>query len=144
MSVPELHGSLDVTWPKTMPKDKAKRLVNKAIRGNSNFDDSDLKAIFLRDYESGDGMYIEISEMYNSSFEDALLEMVDDLGPKGIKLTGEVSAYGDDDWFWDVRDNSVSSYDKTDEGLVYASDETLIDMLRKRGYTVTKKGKRKK
>jgi len=69
---------------------------------------------------------------------DEIREIVNVLAPLGYVLDGEVEYYGDYDGKIYIENNEVIDVDVTDIGLHEASDETLIQMLEDRGYTVTK------
>lgn len=92
----------------------------------------------LLDYIDDDR--IEIDEWYEWCFEDELEALVKTLAPLGYILNGYIDYYGDFDGRIYVEQNQVTSVDTHDMGLYGATDETLINKLKERGYTILKNG----
>lgn len=87
----------------------------------------------------------EISfEEYGGSFLDDDLRAVQEALKPDVWLEGNLEYYGDYDGWIDVARDGIESGDKSSEDLHYASDKELIDILKRRGYTVTKTKKSKK
>jgi hypothetical protein len=142
MSAPELHGTIEVKFNKSKIKeDEVEKKVRKAIRGNTYLEDEYDSNCVKWEYDSNNNLCISIEQWQTWEFDSFLNELIEDLDKTGktIWLDGQVNAYGDDDWFYDISHNKLSEHEKTEEALFYASDKTLIEMLEKRGYTVTKK-----
>lgn len=85
-----------------------------------------------------DELYLE--NWYGSSIEDDLQFMTNALAPLGYVFNGDIHYYGDYDGKVYIKDNVVTCVDEEDIGLYEAGDETLIQMLKERGYTVLKNG----
>ncbi len=83
---------------------------------------------------------IEIEEWYESCFEDELEALVNTLAPLGYILNGCIDYYGDYEGSIYVKQNEITSVDVHDMGLYEATDETLINKLKERGYTILKNG----
>ena len=82
---------------------------------------------------------IEFYEYYTYDLEEFLANIVDRLKPLGFTLTGSVEYFGDwGDGRIDVDGDDMSSLAREDFALHDADDDTLIEMLSQRGYTVTK------
>jgi hypothetical protein len=86
---------------------------------------------------------IEFEDYPGSSLEDYLRNVQNAIGPN-VWLEGNLEYYGDFDGWIDVTRDGAESGDKSSQDLHYADDRTLIDMLEKRGYTVTKAKKSSK
>lgn len=100
-----------------------------------------LKNPITRDYASECAHPGDYALVYNDDGGDLLdeiREIVNVLAPLGYVLDGEVEYYGDYDGKIYIENNEVIDVDVTDIGLHEASDETLIQILESRGYTVTK------
>lgn len=83
---------------------------------------------------------IELEDYPDSSLADSLSNVHNAIGPN-VWLEGNLEYCGDYDGWIDVSRDGVESGDKSSEDLHYADDRTLIDILKKRGYKVTKSKK---
>lgn len=86
---------------------------------------------------------IEFEDYPETWLEDTLNSVQKAIGPN-VWLEGNLERYGDFDGWIDVKKDGVESGDKSSQDLHYADDATLIEMLEKRGYTVTKAKKSSK
>lgn len=85
------------------------------------------------------GDSIEFHEYYTYDLEEFLSGITDRLKPLGFTLTGCVEYFGDwGDGRIDVDGDTVSSLSREEFALHDADDDTLIEILSQRGYTVTK------
>lgn len=85
---------------------------------------------------------IEITEFYAWDFEEYIKELFEAFG-EGYIFNGGINYYDDSydgDGRYDIVDNVIEDIPKTEWALHDASDEELIEILEKRGYTITKKG----
>lgn len=83
---------------------------------------------------------LEIEEWYENCFEDELEALVKTLAPLGYILNGCIDYFGDYEGRIYVKQNEITSVDVHDMGLYEATDETLINTLKERGYTILKNG----
>lgn len=91
------------------------------------------------------GANIEFYEYYTYDLEEFLLNITDRLKPLGFTLTGCVEYFSDwgNDGRIDVGGGNVSSLSREEFALHDADDDTLIEILSQRGYSVTKNPARK-
>lgn len=86
------------------------------------------------------GDWLLFNEYYDKWFDETLQVAVDMLEPLGYILNGDVAFYGDwGDGRFEIKDNGILALSVEDAAIVDASDETLIEELKKRGYDVVKK-----
>lgn len=83
---------------------------------------------------------LEIEEWYENCFEDELEALVATLAPLGYILNGCIDYFGDYEGRIYVKQNKITSVDVHDMGLYEATDETLINTMKERGYTILKNG----
>lgn len=88
--------------------------------------------------EFGD-IHIEFEGVMDSAFDEVLEEIVQKLKPLGYVFNGEVQYYGDYEGKIYVENNKITLRSIEDTGLYEACDAELIQMLKDRGYIVTKK-----
>ena len=129
------YGTLMVCWNDKLSEDYAWKAATAALE-EEGFDESEYGVIFNRKECA-----IELEDYPGSYLEDSLRNAQNAIGPN-VWLEGNLSYYGDHDGWIDVTRDGVESGDKSSEDLHYANDATLIDILKKRGYTVTKKKKK--
>ena len=87
----------------------------------------------------GDLLFFD--EYYDKWFDETLQAAVNRVESLGYVLNGEVAFYGDyGDGRIEIRDNRIGVLSVEEAAIVDASDETLIEELKKRGYDVLKKG----
>lgn len=83
---------------------------------------------------------IEFGEFYDYDFEVTANELVEYLGKLGYILNGVVNRYGDyGEGRIEIDNNEVTYTDQEDYWRKDADDNSLIEELEKRGYTVVKK-----
>lgn len=86
----------------------------------------------------GDLLFFD--EYYDKWFDETLQAAVNMLEPLGYILNGDVAFYGDyGDGRFEIKDNGILVLSVEEAAIVDASDETLIEELKKRGYDVVKK-----
>ena len=141
----ECNGSLAICHDPSVKDEKAVDLVKKALSHGIDMEMAgDTINIGLGTEEAAG--FVEFDSYQAKYLEDELATVCNRLKriSKGaVWLEGSVDTYGDYDGFVDVTRDRATLYDLEDRSLVHATDETLIDMLRKRGYVVTKKKARK-
>ena len=87
--------------------------------------------------------YISIDEYYSYDMEEDLQKLCDQLTPLGYVLSGSVGYYGDwGDGTIEVNGNSIEAFSADENAIRFADDQSLIDELESRGYTVTKQEKK--
>lgn len=131
------YGTLTVCWNDKVSEDYAWKVATAAL-AEEGIDEDEYGVAFNRKERS-----IELEDYPESYFEDSLRNVQKAIGPN-VWLEGTMEYYGDYDGWIDVTRDGVESGDKSSEDLHYASDKELIDILKKRGYTVTKTKKPKK
>ena len=125
------YGTLFVCWSDKVEKDYAWKAAT-AFLAEEGIDKDDYGVNFNRDECA-----IEFEDYPGSSLEDYLRNVQNAIGPN-VWLEGNLEYYGDYDGWIDVTRDGVESGDKSSHDLHYADDRTLIELLEKRGYTVTK------
>lgn len=86
------------------------------------------------------GDLLFFNEYYDKWFDETLQAAVNMLEPLGYILNGDVAFYGDyGDGRFEIKDNRILVLSVEEAAIVDASDETLIEELKKRGYDVVKK-----
>lgn len=131
------YGTLMVCWNDKVSEAHAWKVATAALSGEG-IDKDDYGVNFNRDECA-----IEFEDYPGSSLEDYLRNVQNAIGPN-VWLEGNLEYYGDYDGWIDVTKDGVESGDKSSQDLHYADDRTLIDILKKRGYKVTKIKKGKK
>ena len=131
------YGNLMVCWNDKVSEDYAWKAATAAL-AEEGIDENEYGVTFNRKECA-----IELEDYPGSSLEDSLRNVQNAIGPN-VWLEGNLNYYGDYDGWIDVTRDGVESGDKSSEDLHYADDRTLIDILKKRGYTVTKKKKKAK
>lgn len=130
-------GTLMVCWNDKVSEDYAWKSATAAL-AEEGIDEDEYGVAFNRKERA-----IELEDYPGSSLEDYLRNVQSAIGPN-VWLEGNLEYYGDYDGWIDVTRDGVESGDKSSEDLHYADDATLIEMLEKRGYTVTKAKKSSK
>lgn len=131
------YGTLIVCWNDEVSKDKAWKVVTEAL-AEECIAEGEYGVCFNKEECAID------FEDYPSSELDSLLRYAQEkIGPN-VWLEGDLEYCGDYDGWIDVTRDGVESGDKSSQDLHYADDSTLIEMLEKRGYKVTKVKKGKK
>lgn len=130
-------GTLMVCWNDKVSENYAWKAATEAL-AEEGIDEGEYGVAFNRKKCA-----IELEDYPCSSLEDSLRNVQNAIGPN-VWLEGNLSYCGDYDGWIDVTRDGVQSGDKSSEDLHYATDETLIEMLEKRGYKVTKVKKSKK
>ena len=131
------YGNLMVCWNDRVSEDYAWKVATTAL-AMEGIDEDEYGVAFNKNERA-----IELDGYPGSSFEDSLRNVLNAL-PRDVWLEGNLEYYGDYDGWIEVTRDGVESGDKSSEDLHYATDKALIGILRKRGYTVTKKKKSKK
>lgn len=131
------YGTLKVCWSDKVSEDYAWKAATAAL-AEEGIDEDEYCVTFDRKECT-----IELEDYPGSSLEDYLRNVQRSIGPN-VWLEGNLEYYGDYDGWIDVTRDGVESGDKSSEDLHYADDRTLIDILKKRGYRVTKKKGKKR
>ena len=85
--------------------------------------------------------YIFVDDYYSYDLEDELQKLCEKLAPLGYLASGHISYY--DDYICgriDVEGDVVFYLSAEESAVQQANDQTLIEELEARGYTVAKKG----
>lgn len=130
-------GTLMVCWNDKVSEDYAWKVATAALAGEGICDGE--YGVTLLETERAIAL-----EDYPGSYLDSDLRSVQKTIGPNVWLEGNLEYYGDYDGWIDVTRDGVESGDKSSEDLHYADDKTLIDILKKRGYKVTKVKKSKK
>ena len=125
-------GALKVCWNDRVSKDYAWKVATAAL-AEEGIDEDEYGVVLLKTECA-----IDLNDYPESSLEDSLRNVQKAIGPN-VWLEGNLEYYGDYDGWIDVTRDGVESGDKSSEDLHYVDDATLIEMLEKRGYKVTKK-----
>ena len=131
------YGNLMVCWNDKVSEDYAWKAAT-AFLAEEGIDDNEYGVTFNRKECA-----IELEDYPGSSLEDSLRNVQNAIGPN-VWLEGNLEYCGDYDGWIDVTRDGVESGDKSSEDLHYADDSTLIKILEKRGYKVTKKKGKKR
>ena len=126
------NGTLFVCWSDKVSKDYAWKAAT-AILAEEGIDKDAYGVTFNKDECA-----IEFEDYPETGLEDTLDRVQKAIGPN-VWFEGNLEYYGDYDGWIDVTRDGVESGDKSSQDLHYAADRTLIEMLEKRGYKVTKK-----
>lgn len=128
-------GILEVLKDGKPTTDKAvAKKVKDALDGNgvsTSYGGPDVKIV-------QEGTVVEFTEYPGSCLDSDLNNVTGGLARYDISLRGDLEYWGDYDGYILVDDMGARSIDKEQYGLERASDETLIGILEKRGYTVSK------
>ena len=81
---------------------------------------------------------IYVEDFFDSEFDGTMNEIIDAISPLGYVLNGEVNYWGDYEGKTFITDNKVESVDVQGLWEYELADEYIIEVLEKRGYTVTK------
>lgn len=99
-----------------------------------------LDEVFGSEICEAGGDLLFFDEYYDKYFDETLQVAVNMLEPLGYILNGDVAFYGDyGDGRIEIKDNGILVLSVEEAAIVDASDETLIEELKKRGYDVVKK-----
>lgn len=131
------YGNLTVCWNDKVSEDYAWKVAT-TVLAMEGIDEDTYGVVFNKDERA-----IELEDYPDSYLEDSLRNVQNAL-PHDVWLEGNLEYYGDYDGWIHVTRDGVETGDKSSEDLHYASDKTLIEMLKKRGYKVTKVKKTKK
>ena len=131
------YGTLKVCWSDKVSEDYAWKVATVAL-AEEGIDEDGYGVAFNRNE-----LAIELEDYPESYLEDSLRNVQNTIGPS-VWLEGNLEYYGDYDGWIDVTRDGVESGDKSSEDLHYADDSTLIKILEKRGYKVTKKKGKKR
>ena len=131
------YGNLMVCWNDKVSEDYAWKVATAAL-AEEGIDEDEYGVAFNRKERA-----IELDDYPGSFLEDSLRNVQKAIGPN-VWLEGNLEYYGDYDGWIDVTRDGVESGDKSSEDLHYAHDKTLVEILEKRGYKVTKTKKTKK
>lgn len=131
------YGTLFVCWNDKVSKDEAWKVATEAL-AEEGIAEGEYGVYFNKEEDA-----IEFEEYPSTWLEDHLNRVQKAIGPD-VWLEGELEHSGDFDGWIDVKKDGVESGDKSSQDLHYADDKTLIEMLEKRGYKVTKVKKGKK
>lgn len=112
-----------------------KPLTQEAIDAISN---ADVRFAGKTSSEVGD-TEIYVEDFYDSEFESTMQVVIEAVSPLGYVLNGEVDYFGDYDGVTFIKDNKVEECSAEARWMYEESDEVIIEVLEKRGYTVTKK-----
>ncbi len=112
-----------------------KPLTQEAIDAISN---ADVRFAGKTSSEIGDSeIYVE--DFCDSEFEETINMVIEAVSPLGYVLNGEVDYFGDYDGVTVIKDNKVEAYPAEARWMYEECDKVIIEVLEKRGYTVTKK-----
>ena len=112
-----------------------KPLTQEAIDAISN---ADVRFAGKTSSEVGDSeIYVE--DFCDSEFEETINMVIEAVSPLGYVLNGEVDYFGDYDGVTVIKDNKVEGYPAEAQWMYEECDKVIIEVLEKRGYTVTKK-----
>lgn len=126
------NGTLFVCWSDKVSEYYAWKLATVAL-AQEGIDENAYGVTFNKDECA-----IEFEDYPETCLEDALNRVQKEIGPN-VWLEGNLEHWGDYDGWIDVTRDGAESGDKSSQDLHYADDRTLIEMLEKRGYKVTKK-----
>lgn len=100
-------------------------------------------------YFDPDNLEIDFNDYHRNDIDGDINSLQERLDPTCKKIWLESKGginvyYGGDKLFVSVEKGKASVHDESERDLYYASDNDLIDILKKRGYVVTKKKEAKK
>jgi len=131
------YGTLMVCWNDKVSKAEAWKVATEALAEEGIAEDE--YSVSFNKKECA----IEFEDYPESCLDSTLRNVQEKIGPN-VWLEGELEYVGDYDGWIDVTRDGVESGDKSSQDLHYADDKTLVEMLEKRGYKVTKIKKGKK
>ncbi len=120
--------------------DLNKELTKEAIDRLEKEFNSGWEQYYFRTFEEGESTIV-VDDYYESCFENTVERTINVLKPLGYILNGYIDYREDGDgtiYVEDNEDNEVSVYDIEDCWKKNAMDNDIIEVLKARGYTVTK------